>query len=118
MKSNIYIANSVNHLNNKSNYSLYFILAVFNSKLLNFIFKATSTSSNVNGYEVNALPFPRINAEKETLVSEIENNSKRILELKSENHDADIAALENEMDKLVYKLYDLTEEEIGVVEVS
>ena len=115
---NIYIANSVNHLNNKSNYSLYFILAVFNSKLLNFIFKATSTSSNVNGYEVNALPFPRINAEKETLVSEIENNSKRILELKSENHDADIAALENEMDKLVYKLYDLTEEEIGVVEVS
>ena len=115
---NIYIANSVNHLNNKSNYSLYFILAVFNSKLLNFIFKATSTSSNVNGYEVNALPFPRINAEKETLVSEIENISKRILELKSENHDTDIAALENEIDELVYKLYDLTEEEIGVVEVS
>lgn len=113
---NIYIANSVNHLNNKSNYSLYFILAVFNSKLLNFIFKATSTSSNVNGYEVNALPFPRINAEKETLVSEIENISKRILELKSENHDTDIAALENEIDELVYKLYDLTEEEIGVVE--
>ena len=115
---NIYIANSVNHLNNKSNYSLYFILAVFNSKLLNFIFKATSTSSNVNGYEVNALPFPKINAEKETLVSEIENISKQILELKSENHDVDIAALENEIDKLVYKLYDLTEEEIGVVEVS
>ena len=115
---NIYIANSVNHLNNKSNYSLYFILAVFNSKLLNFIFKATSTSSNVNGYEVNALPFPRINAEKETLVSEIENISKRIHELKSENHDADIAALENEIDKLVYKLYELTEEEIEVVEVS
>ena len=113
---NIYIANSVNHLNNKSNYSLYFILAVFNSKLLNFIFKATSTSSNVNGYEVNALPFPRINAEKETLVSEIENISKQILELKSENHDTDIAALENEIDELVYKLYDLTEEEIGVVE--
>lgn len=115
---NIYIANSVNHLNNKSNYSLYFILAVFNSKLLNFIFKATSTSSNVNGYEVNALPFPRINAEKETLVSEIENISKQILELKSENHDTDVAALENEIDKLVYKLYDLTEEEIEVVEVS
>ncbi|WP_290761444.1 Eco57I restriction-modification methylase domain-containing protein [Fibrobacter sp. UBA4297] len=113
---NIYIANSVNHLNNKSNYSLYFILAVFNSKLLNFIFKATSTSSNVNGYEVNALPFPKINAEKETLVSEIENISKQILELKSENHDVDIAALENEIDKLVYELYDLTEEEIGVVE--
>ena len=113
---NIYIANSVNHLNNKSNYSLYFILAVFNSKLLNFIFKATSTSSNVNGYEVNALPFPKINTEKVTLVSEIENISKQILELKSENHDVDIAALENEIDKLVYELYDLTEEEIGVVE--
>ena len=114
--ANYILANSANFFKYQEKYSLYFLLAVFNSKLLNFIFKATSTSSNVNGYEVNALPFPRINAEKETLVSEIENNSKRILELKSENHDADIAALENEMDKLVYKLYDLTEEEIGVVE--
>ena len=50
------------------------------------------------------------------MVSEIENTSKRIFELKSENHDTDIAALENEIDELVYKLYDLTEEEIGVVE--
>lgn len=116
--ANYILANSANFFKYQEKYSLYFLLAVFNSKLLNFIFKATSTSSNVNGYEVNALPFPRINAEKETLVSEIENISKRILELKSENHDTDIAALENEIDKLVYKLYDLTEEEIGVVEVS
>jgi Alw26I/Eco31I/Esp3I family type II restriction m6 adenine DNA methyltransferase len=114
--ANYILANSANFFKYQEKYSLYFLLAVFNSKLLNFIFKATSTSSNVNGYEVNALPFPRINAEKETLVSEIENISKRILELKSENHDVDIAALENETDKLVYKLYDLTEEEIGVVE--
>ena len=116
--ANYILANSANFFKYQEKYSLYFLLAVFNSKLLNFIFKATSTSSNVNGYEVNALPFPRINAEKETLVSEIENISKRILELKSENHDADIVVLENEIDKLVYKLYDLTEEEIGVVEVS
>ena len=116
--ANYILANSANFFKYQEKYSLYFLLAVFNSKLLNFIFKATSTSSNVNGYEVNALPFPRINAEKETLVSEIENISKRILELKSENHDTDIAALENEIDELVYKLYDLTEEEIGVVEVS
>lgn len=114
--ANYILANSANFFKYQEKYSLYFLLAVFNSKLLNFIFKATSTSSNVNGYEVNALPFPRINAEKETLVSEIENISKRILELKSENHDTDIAALENEIDELVYKLYDLTEEEIGVVE--
>ena len=116
--ANYILANSANFFKYQEKYSLYFLLAVFNSKLLNFIFKATSTSSNVNGYEVNALPFPRINAEKETLVSEIEHISKRILELKSENHDADIVVLENEIDKLVYKLYDLTEEEIGVVEVS
>ena len=116
--ANHILANSANFFKYQEKYSLYFLLAVFNSKLLNFIFKATSTSSNVNGYEVNALPFPRINAEKETLVSEIENNSKRIFELKSENHDVDIAALENEIDKLVYELYDLTEEEIEVVEVS
>ena len=114
--ANYILANSANFFKHQEEYSLHFLLAVFNSKLLNFIFKATSTSSNVNGYEVNALPFPKIIAEKEALVSEIENISKRILELKSENYDADIVVLKNEIDKLVYKLYELTEEEIEEVE--
>lgn len=52
------LANSANFLKYQTNYPLKLLLALFNSKLLNFIFKATSTSSNVNGYEVDALPLP------------------------------------------------------------
>jgi adenine-specific DNA-methyltransferase len=36
--------------------------------------------------------------------------------LGAEVHNADVSALEKEIDQIVYRLYGLTEEEIGVVE--
>lgn len=38
----------------------YLLLALFNSTLLDWRFNFTSTNNNVNGYELEALPFPRI----------------------------------------------------------
>lgn len=52
-----FLANSVNYLlvpKNKT--SIKFILGQLNSEILNYIFKLSSTNSNVNGYEVNNLP--------------------------------------------------------------
>jgi hypothetical protein len=40
----------------------------------------------------------------------------QILDLKKENSSADTLALEKEIDKLVYELYGLTDEEIKIVE--
>ncbi len=34
----------------------------------------------------------------------------------TQNPQADTSALENEIDEMVYKLYGLTEEEIGIIE--
>ncbi len=48
--------------------------------------------------------------------SEIEKRVEKILAQKKENPEADVSALEAEIDRLVYKLYDLTEEEIKIVE--
>ena len=42
--------------------------------------------------------------------------SKEILNVKSKDLQADISNLENQIDQSVYKLYDLTEEEIKTVE--
>ncbi len=42
----------------------------------------------------------------------------QILSLKKENPKADTSDLENEIDDLVYKLYELTDEEIEVVKNS
>ena len=40
----------------------------------------------------------------------------QILTAKHADPDADVSALENEIDKLVYALYDLTPKEIAIVE--
>ncbi|MCC6615298.1 MAG: Eco57I restriction-modification methylase domain-containing protein [Anaerolineae bacterium] len=38
----------------------YFLLGLFNSKLLDWRFSLTSTNNNVNGYELESIPIPRI----------------------------------------------------------
>ncbi|MCU0858518.1 MAG: hypothetical protein MUC65_08975 [Pontiellaceae bacterium] len=48
--------------------------------------------------------------------AEIEKRVEKILTLKKENPSADVSALESEIDRLVYKLYDLTDEEVRIVE--
>lgn len=48
--------------------------------------------------------------------SEIEDLVSNILALKKENSAADVSALEAEIDRLVYSLYGLTEEEIAIIE--
>ncbi|MGB3840987.1 MAG: hypothetical protein WBL11_00885, partial [Bacteroidales bacterium] len=40
----------------------------------------------------------------------------KILAAKKDNPQADTTAWENEIDQLVYKLYDLTDEEIAIIE--
>lgn len=42
----------------------------------------------------------------------------RILSAKKANPQADTSALEAEIDRLVYKLYDLTEDEVKIIESS
>jgi adenine-specific DNA-methyltransferase len=42
----------------------------------------------------------------------------RILEAKKQNPSADTSPLESQIDQLVYQLYDLSEEEIAIVEES
>ena len=54
--------------------------------------------------------------DKKTL-KEIENLVDEILKIKSENSSGDVSIIEKEIDKIVYELYDLTEEEVGIVEV-
>ena len=125
--SGIFIANSVNNLTYQTAYPTKLLLAFFNSKLLNFIFKATSTSSNVNGYEVDALPLPPLKEEKRTLQEKIIALVDEILAAKkvvcsslcertgSTTSPADTSELERQIDELVYELYGLSEEEKDIV---
>jgi adenine-specific DNA-methyltransferase len=107
-----YLANSCNYILANNLVSLEYILSLLNSSLLNFIFKCKSTSSNVNGYEVDDLPII-IN---ENLLPKLENIVLKISSAKKSDPIADISSLELEIDRLVYELYGLTEEEICIVE--
>jgi len=90
------------------------VLGLINSKLLNFVFKCKSTSSNVNGYEVDELPIPK-NID-ETIQKDIEKLVDKILSVKKKDAQADTSELEGKIDQMVYNLYDLTPDEIAIVE--
>jgi adenine-specific DNA-methyltransferase len=109
--SNMFLANSCNYLLEPSNCKLELLLCWLNSNLLNFIFKARSTSSNVNGYEVDNLPFCFSNYD-----SELIEITKSILSKKSTNVNSDTSDLERKIDLIIYRIFKLTEEEIKIIE--
>jgi len=67
--------------------------------------------SEIQARSVKELPIPKIS---ETQELEIVKLAERIIELKK--GESETIALENEIDQLVYQLYDLTEEEIEIIE--
>ena len=108
--------NSVNKLLLNSKYDPKVILAIMNSKLIDWYFRKTSTNNHVNIYELEQLPIPNI------IIQEQENKIIKLVELililKSNNINADISNIETQIDAIVYSMYDLTDEEIKVIEES
>ncbi|MBQ3691526.1 MAG: N-6 DNA methylase, partial [Bacteroidales bacterium] len=98
---------------------LKFILALLNSKLLSFYHKNKFLDIEKVVFQkvliANAkqLPIPNATAAQQQPIIDLVD---RILSAKKANPQADTSALESEIDRLVYQLYGLTEEEIKVVE--
>ena len=67
---------------------------------------------------MQSIPIPFIIPSNQSIVSQIESLVSNILETKKQDPEKDTTELEREMDKLVYELYELTSEEIAVVEAS
>ena len=63
-------------------------------------------------------PIPSITDTNQHIAERIEMQVDKILEAKHINPNADTSILEDEIDKLVYELYNLTEDEIAIVEGS
>lgn len=108
----VYLANSCNYILPDGK-NIYYLLGVFNSKLINWYFKCFSTNSNVNGYEVDNLPIPVTTEEHSNEIALI---VKQILELKSIENNSNVSDLETQIDRLVYNLYDLSNDEISIIE--
>lgn len=97
------------------------LLGILNSKIMWFFIKNTSSEYS-GGYfyfktaYLEPFPIPRsISPDSEKLlISKVD----QILLLKKDNPEADTTSLEREIDLMVYELYGLSDEEIGVVENS
>lgn len=110
ISKNAYCANSVNYCSFKKDTNLYLYLGLFNSKLLNYIFKQFSTNSNVNGYEVDNLPIVLPIPERVGTIA------KSVVAAKALDDKADTKQNEIEIDLLVYHLYGLTYDEVLIVD--
>lgn len=93
-----------------------YLIGLLNSRLLNWLFKKTSTNNNINIYELQSLPIPKPNSKNQKLVDEIVNSVNQILEIKKENSQTDTTKIEKDIDNLIYKLYNLTPKEIEIIE--
>ena len=88
-------------------------LALLNSKFMDWFFRITSTNNHVQGYELKQFPIPPMS---DAVLKRLDNLAKRIIAAKASDKDANAAKQEKKIDKLVYTLYDLTPEEIAIVE--
>jgi hypothetical protein len=102
----------------ENNYDLKAILAILNSKMSNYFFQSFKEEegrafAQVKTVDIKNLPFVIPN---DTLQIKLTELVDQILTLKSQDSSADATTLENQIDQLVYKLYDLTEDEIKIIE--
>ena len=90
-------------------------MGFLNSKTINWFFRCFSTNSNVNGYEVDNFPIPRLDSDVQLRISEL---VKEVIETKRVNHLADTSAIEKQIDEFVYQAYELSKEDIKIIEQS
>ncbi len=93
-----------------------FLVGLLNSRLLDWLFRKTSTNNHVNLYELETLPIPQITKSNQPTARKITDCAKAILEAKEKDPKANTQQLEKEIDALVYQLYHLTDEEIKIIE--
>ena len=109
----------VKNENTKESYE--YLLAIANSKVLWWFLKITGDTlqGDARRMKTNYLnPFPIPKDVPQDQENEIKEKAIDVLALKKTDPKADTAGLEGEIDQLVYQLYDLTAEEIKIVEGS
>ena len=100
--------------------SIEYLVCFLNSSLFKFCFAHNFSEIQGNTRVLSKVIFEQIpvkqisEKEQQPFIEKVD----QILSLKKDNPDADTSALEREIDLMVYALYGLSEEEIGIVENS
>ena len=109
----------LNILKKEETVNLFSLLGYLNSKIISFYHKRQTVKGNRTMFPKIVIKdlknYPIVINEK---FQEIAPFAKRIISIKQTDPTASTTALENEIDKIVYALYGLTEQEINIVEQS
>ena len=94
--------------------NLYYLLGILNSRMASVLL-ADQRGGDYHIYpeHIRNIPIPIASEEAQ---ENIGNLSKRILEAKAKKTSVDTSDIESQIDRLVYQVYGLTEEEIKIVE--
>lgn len=97
-----------------------YILGLFNSRLLNFIYRKVTEEvgkvlPQVHIADLKELPIVVGDAKTQKQVAHL---VEKILAAKQRDAETDTSAMEREIDELVYALYGLTQEEISIIEAA
>ncbi|GAA7523607.1 class I SAM-dependent DNA methyltransferase [Helicobacter pylori] len=102
---------------------LHYLLGMLHSKLITFAFKTFYAGGGLgeSGYRykkafIERLPIPKITPQNQELARKITDGAEQILKTKEKDPKANTLDLEEEIDALVYQLYNLTDEEIKIIE--
>ncbi|MGL2842812.1 DUF7149 domain-containing protein [Helicobacter pylori] len=101
----------------------FLILGVLNSKLMTYFYKKKFFPTHMQGgafgfdtLSVETLPIPQITKSNKPTADKIIVLVDKILQAKAKDPKANTQELEKEIDALVYQLYNLTDEEIKIIE--
>lgn len=100
--------------------NLKYLTGVLNSKLIAFWLKHKGKIQG-NLFKIDKepllnIPVVNINSKNEKLANKLISLVDEILKVKEQDKNANTQELENKINSLVYKLYNLTEEEIKIIE--
>ncbi|EAL5741235.1 class I SAM-dependent DNA methyltransferase [Campylobacter lari] len=103
--------------------NLKYLLGLLSSNLITYYYKNFSQGCKlgVKGYQYNKhalenLPLPKINSKNEKLANELISLVDEILKAKEQDKKANTKTQEDKINSIVYKLYNLNEEEIKIIE--
>ena len=100
-----------------------YLLGILNSKLIFYYMQSLASSLGDGAFRwikqyIEKLPIPKITKSNQALCDEIVALVEQILESKAKDSSSDTGKLESKIDKLVYNLYNLTNEEINMIDIQ
>ncbi len=102
---------------------LHYLLGMLHSQLVTFAFKTFYAGGGLgeSGYRykkafIERLPIPQITTKNQELAQKITDCARKILQTKEKDPKANTQELEQKIDALVYQLYNLTDEEVKIIE--